>query len=90
MASLPSTSQTAARIVEKITGERPHAATLHRWASCGRTGVKLRTAYAGGHRRTTEDWIREFFDAVTQAASRHGEHVIITNRARPFTRRRFE
>lgn len=57
----------AAAVVERITGERPHIATLHRWAQRGLCGVKLRTAFAGGHRRTTEQWIREFFDAVTAA-----------------------
>ncbi|MCA9141125.1 MAG: hypothetical protein KDB00_30350 [Planctomycetales bacterium] len=41
---------------------------MHRWASRGLKGVKLRTAYAGGHKRTTEEWLREFFDSVTAAA----------------------
>lgn len=59
----------AAHVVERITGERPHAATLHRWATRGLKGVKLRTAYAGGHRRTTEQWVREFFEAVTESAN---------------------
>jgi len=58
----------AAAIVQEITGERPHKATLYRWASRGLRGVRLRTAFAGGHRRTTEAWVREFFDAVTAAA----------------------
>ncbi len=53
--------------VEQITGERPHVATMHRWATRGLAGVKLRTIYAGGHRRTTEPWIRDFFAAVTAA-----------------------
>ena len=57
----------AAKIVESITGERPSTATIYRWASRGLAGQKLRTAFAGGHRRTTETWIREFFDAVTVA-----------------------
>ena len=58
----------ASCIVEKITGDKPNPSTLYRWHSRGLKGVKLRTAYAGGHRRTTEQWIREFFDAVTEAA----------------------
>ena len=57
----------AAHIVEHLTGDRPHVATMHRWATRGLAGVKLRTAYAGGHRRTTEAWIREFFADVTRA-----------------------
>jgi hypothetical protein len=55
-------------MVEKITGDRPHIATIHRWHIRGCKGVKLQTAFAGGHRRTTETWVREFFEAVTQAA----------------------
>ncbi|MEM6277071.1 MAG: DUF1580 domain-containing protein [Pseudomonadota bacterium] len=68
----------AACIVEKITGDRPHAATLHRWASRGLKGVKLKFVYAGGHRRTTEEWVREFFDAVTEAASCGSDNPIAT------------
>jgi len=56
-------------IVEQITGDRPHIATIHRWHLRGCKGVKLQTAFAGGHRRTTETWIREFFNAVTAAAN---------------------
>ncbi|WP_164103542.1 DUF1580 domain-containing protein [Candidatus Laterigemmans baculatus] len=58
----------AARVVEQITGERPHSASIHRWASRGLRGVKLRTIYAMGARRTTEKWIREFFESVAAAA----------------------
>ncbi len=53
--------------VEAITGETPHVTTLHRWATRGLAGVKLRTMYAGGYRRTSEEWIREFFEAVSAA-----------------------
>jgi len=56
-------------IVEQITGDRPHIATIHRWHLRGCRGVKLQTAFAGGHRRTTEVWVREFFAAVTAAAN---------------------
>lgn len=63
----------AAGVVEDITGERPHAATLHRWATCGLQGVRLKTAYAGGIRRTTEAWIRTFFRDVT--AAKAGERI---------------
>lgn len=57
----------ACHIVENLTGERPHVATIHRWAGRGLAGVKLKTVYAGGYRRTTEQWIREFFAAVHEA-----------------------
>ena len=58
----------AACIVEKITGDKPNPSTIFRWHSRGLKGVKLQTAFAGGHRRTNETWIRQFFDAVTEAA----------------------
>ncbi|TWT69345.1 DUF1580 domain-containing protein [Crateriforma conspicua] len=63
----------SAGIVERITGERPHPSTIYRWATRGLKGVKLRTAFAGGHRRTTEQWIREFFANITEAVD--GEAV---------------
>ena len=56
-------------IVEEITGDRPHIATIHRWHLRGCKGVKLQTAFAGGHRRTTEAWVRAFFAEVTAAAN---------------------
>lgn len=55
-------------IVEEYTGDRPHVATMHRWATNGLKGVKLRTQYTGGHRRTTRRWIKEFFENVTAVA----------------------
>lgn len=55
--------------VETITGDRPHIATIHRWRLRGCKGVKLQTAFAGGHCRTTETWVQEFFTAVTAAAN---------------------
>ena len=65
----------AAHIVEHLTGDRPHVATLYRWATRGLAGCKLRTCYAGGHRRTTEQWVRQFFADVTEAKS--GERVAL-------------
>lgn len=56
-------------IVERITGDRPHVATIHRWRLRGCKGVKLQTAFAGGHCRTCEKWLREFFAGVTAAAN---------------------
>ncbi|WP_167546699.1 DUF1580 domain-containing protein [Stieleria maiorica] len=64
----------AVSVVERITGERPHVASLHRWAARGLAGCKLRTVYAAGCRRTSALWIREFFDAVTAAKSVPGQH----------------
>lgn len=58
----------APAIVERIGGERVHKSAIYRWTQRGLRGVRLRTTFAGGHRRTCETWIREFFEAVTQAA----------------------
>ncbi|WP_164104245.1 DUF1580 domain-containing protein [Candidatus Laterigemmans baculatus] len=55
----------AVGIVEQLTNDRPHVASLHRWASRGLRGVKLKTIYALGARRTTEKWLREFFASVS-------------------------
>lgn len=57
----------ASRFVEEITGEAPHPTIFYRWATVGLFGVKLRTAYAGGVKRTTRAWIREFFAEVNVA-----------------------
>lgn len=69
-------------IIERITGERPHKSAIYRWADRGLRGVRLRTAFAGGHRRTSETWIREFFDAVTAAAEGEATAPLATS-ARP-------
>lgn len=59
----------AARETQKITGESkaPHKASLHRWASNGLAGVRLKTVFAHGQRRTKPSWLREFFEAVGEA-----------------------
>lgn len=59
----------AARETQRITGEQkpPHAATLHRWASNGLAGVRLKTVFAHGQRRTRPSWLRQFFEAVGEA-----------------------
>jgi hypothetical protein len=63
----------ATKIVEdKITGDPVSTASIYRWTTRGLYGIKLRTGFAGGHRRTTERWLREFFDAVTAAANTDG------------------
>jgi hypothetical protein len=76
-------------IIERITGERPHKSAIYRWAQRGLRGVRLRTAFAGGHRRTCETWIREFFDAVTAAADGGGDDVVaVATPTRPARRDR--
>lgn len=55
-------------VVGRIAGERFHIATIHRWASRGIFGVRLRTKQIGAHRKTCEAWINQFFDDVSVAA----------------------
>jgi len=57
-------------IVAEITGERVALGSIYRWVQRGLRGQRLRTAYAGGHRRTCRRWLREFFAAVTAAAAK--------------------
>ena len=52
------------KLIEKRTGQRPHISTIHRWVQRGINGVKLRTTFVGGYRRTSQRWLQEFFDAV--------------------------
>ena len=66
----------AVRIVEYLTEERVHVATLHRWSLRGLHGVHLKTSRVGGYKSTCENWIQEFFHAVatasgSQAAASH-------------------
>ncbi len=44
-----------------------HVSTWHRWAMRGVAGQRLKTVCVGGRRRTTERYVREFFEAVTAA-----------------------
>ena len=42
-------------------------ATVYRWVNQGLRGVKLRTSFVGGHRRTCEAWLNEFFVGIEEA-----------------------
>ncbi len=57
-------------IIERRTGEAPHIATIYRWVNSGLRGAKLRTTFVGGHRRTTEQWLNDFFAEVNKAHCR--------------------
>lgn len=57
----------AVKLVKEITGEEPHPCTLHRWAKDGISGIRLRTMFACGSRRTTYKWLTDFFEAVAEA-----------------------
>jgi len=54
-------------IIEQRTGDKPPIATVYRWVNEGLRGVKLRTAFVGGHRRTSETWLDEFFSGISAA-----------------------
>ena len=54
-------------IIEQRTGDKPHIVTVYRWVNQGLRGVKLRTSFVGGHRRTTEEWLDEFFKDIFDA-----------------------
>lgn len=75
-------------LVEELTGERPPAVgTVHRWVTAGIAGVRLRTSYVCGCRRTTEQWILDFFDGVDAAKS--GCYVELPKAATKQRRREF-
>lgn len=59
----------APAIVEELTGEKPHPCTVHRWAKNGLSGIKLRTIFACGCRRTKLEWLNLFFEEVADAKS---------------------
>ncbi|SRR6056297_582355 len=70
------TLREATKLVEQISGYRPHRAAIYRWRTAGVSGVKLRCLWAVGGYHTTEAWIRDFFEQVTRA--KNGEAVAPT------------
>ena len=58
-----------ASAVEKLTGKRPHPATLFRWRQGGRHGVKLETLLVGGRRQTSVEAVRRFIQRTTAVAN---------------------
>jgi hypothetical protein len=59
--------------IEMETGHRPHPATCWRWYMKGRTvngqQFRLRTQMHGGRRKTKPAWVRQFFQALTDATT---------------------
>ena len=51
-------------------------ATIYRWWRKGVRGVKLQTFMKGGHRHTTDDYLAQFFAAITAASSPDGDSVV--------------
>lgn len=54
-------------LVEALVGQKPDISTVHRWATNGRSGVRLRTICGAGCRLTTREWVEAFFVAVDRA-----------------------
>mgnify|MGYP006298160503 CR=1 FL=1 len=50
--------------------KRIHTATLYRWAQRGLDGVRLETLKVGGTLCTTEEALKRFFAALTEADGR--------------------
>lgn len=63
----------AGPLVEELIGECPHPSTLSRWASTGIAGVRLQTVFARGTRRTTSEWLQQFFHEVAEAKANKGK-----------------
>ena len=59
--------------VEKITGDRPHPATVYRWIQGGMGGVRLQSTKFGKRRLVKAEWLIDFFDSVTQSQLSQGE-----------------
>ena len=51
-------------VVEELTGSRPHATALHRWARTGISGARLQTVTVGRRRFSTRRWLLDWFAAV--------------------------
>ena len=51
----------------KIDGNSLDLSTIHRWSSPRgvRGGIRLRTVFLGGRRVTTEKWVREFVERLS-------------------------
>ncbi len=72
------------KVVELLTGWRPHKTVLWRHARKGVAGVKLRTVSVGGRRvMCTPRWLVEFWaavDAARRAPSKQRRHRRVLSR----------
>ena len=68
--------------IERVTGQRPHPTTLHRWFRHGTHGVKLETLLCGGRRMSSVLAVKRFFEAVTAASDGVAAPASRTNRQR--------
>lgn len=65
-----------AKEVERLTGDRPHLATIHRWMSRGLCGVRLRSVFALGQRRVQPRWLDQFFVDVANAKNHNDTDAV--------------
>ena len=56
--------------LEKLTGKRPHIASIYRWIQKGIAGVQLETLIIGGTRLTSTEALDRFFQESTKAKSK--------------------
>jgi len=55
------------KAVEKVIGTRPHVQTCRRWIKRGVRGVRLQASFINGKYLTSENAVREFIAATTEA-----------------------
>jgi len=55
----------AVRLPQRPSGKRLHVATLYRWATRGRLGVRLEVLRVGGQTCTSMEALQRFFDRLT-------------------------
>lgn len=52
------------KLEEQLTGVRPHRSKLHRQATKGQSGIKLRCVSTGGTRYTCAAWLVELWSKL--------------------------
>jgi hypothetical protein len=71
-------------------GTRLSLSTIHRWAAEGLNGTKLRTLRVGATLCTTEEWLLDFFGALTHEPDATPSRRTPTQRERARERARRE
>lgn len=56
------------KAVETVTGQRIHLSAVLRWTQQGRRGQRLQSWVLGARRMTTEQAVRDFIVATTEAS----------------------
>ncbi len=62
--------------IEKLTGNRPHIASIYRWINTGIASVTLESLLIGGKPFTSKEALNRFWEASTKAKkNRHSNAV---------------